>query len=80
MLLILFQLELHPYNPQHELCAYLLSKGIKPQAYSPLGSTNSPLLEDEDVAAIARKHSLQNSDVLLGYLCQCDPTLICSKN
>lgn len=57
------------YNPQHNLLAYLKSKGIVPQAYSPLGSTNSPLLKDEVVVEIANKHSLQPADVLLGYLC-----------
>ena len=62
------QLELHLYNPQHELVEYLKSKGIVPQAYSPLGSTGSPLLQDEDATAIAKKHGLQTSDVLLGYL------------
>ena len=62
------QLEIHLYNPQHELIEYLKARGITPQAYSPLGSTNSPLLQDETAAAIAQKHSLQTSDVLLGYL------------
>lgn len=62
------QLELHAYNPQHKLIAYLKSKGITPQAYSPLGSTNSPLLKDEVVVDIAKKHALQPADVLLGYL------------
>ena len=57
------------YNPQHELLAYLKSKGIVPQAYSPLGSSNAPLLTDNNVVQIAKKHSLQSSDVLLGYLC-----------
>ncbi|SJK98824.1 related to GCY1-galactose-induced protein of aldo/keto reductase family [Armillaria ostoyae] len=62
------QLEIHPYNPQHELIEYGRSKGIIPQAYSPLGSTNSPILKDEVVVAIAGKHSIQPSDVLLGWL------------
>jgi len=62
------QLELHIYNPQHKLIAYLRSKGIVPQAYSPLGSSNAPLLTDELVTEIAKKHSLQPADVLLGYL------------
>ncbi|GLB42464.1 putative aldo keto reductase [Lyophyllum shimeji] len=62
------QLELHVYNPQHRLVAYLKSKGIVPQAYSPLGSTNSPLLSDEKVLEIGKKHSLGASDVLIGYL------------
>ncbi|KAF8196064.1 NADP-dependent oxidoreductase domain-containing protein [Pholiota molesta] len=62
------QLELHIYNPQHKLLTYLKSKDIVAQAYSPLGSTNSPLLTDEVVVEIASKHSLQPADVLLGYL------------
>ena len=62
------QLELHVYNPQHQLLEYLKSKGIVPQAYSPLGSTGSPLLTDDQVSEIAKKHSLDSSDVLLGYL------------
>lgn len=56
------------YNPQHELMSYLKSKGIVPQAYSPLGSTDSPLMNDEVVVDIAKKHLLQPADVLLGYL------------
>ena len=56
------------YNPQHELLSYLNAKGITPQAYSPLGSSNSPLLTDDVVVQIATKHSLQPADILLGYL------------
>lgn len=66
-----FQLEIHVYNPQHELMDYLKSKGITPQAYSPLGSSNSPLLTDSDVVDIAKHHNLQPADVLLGYLRKC---------
>ena len=62
------QLELHVYNPQHELLSYMNAQGITPQAYSPLGSTNSPLLTDDVVVQIATKHSLKPSDILLGYL------------
>lgn len=62
------QLEIHLYNPQHNLVQWLKSKGIVPQAYSPLGSTNSPLLSDETASAIASAHGLQIPDVLLGYL------------
>ena len=64
----LSQLELHVYNPQHKLLSYLNAKGIVPQAYSPLGSSNSPLLTDDVVVQIATKYALQPSDILLGYL------------
>jgi glycerol 2-dehydrogenase (NADP+) len=43
-------------------------KGIKAQAYSPLGSTNSPLLKDEVVTAIAQKKGVEPSAILLAYL------------
>lgn len=56
------------YNPQHKLISYLRSKGIVPQAYSPLGSTNSPLLTDDKVVEIAQKHTINPSDILIGYL------------
>jgi glycerol 2-dehydrogenase (NADP+) len=46
------------------------SKKIVPQAYSPLGSTDAPLLTDESATEIAKKRGLKStSDVLLGYLC-----------
>nr|GAT46423.1 aldo-keto reductase [Mycena chlorophos] len=62
------QLELHVYNPQHKLLAYLRANNIRPQAYSPLGSAGSPLFTDEVVVELANKHGVQPSDVLLGYL------------
>ncbi|KAF8878717.1 NADP-dependent oxidoreductase domain-containing protein [Infundibulicybe gibba] len=62
------QLELHAYNPQHKLLAFVKSQGILPQAYSPLGSTNSPILNDEVVAELANRHLIKPADVLLGWL------------
>ncbi|KAG0695372.1 NADP-dependent oxidoreductase domain-containing protein [Suillus ampliporus] len=62
-------IELHLYNPELKLIDYLKSKKIVPQAYSPLGSTDSPLLADERATEIAKKRGLKStSDVLLGYL------------
>ncbi|GJJ15098.1 hypothetical protein Clacol_009373 [Clathrus columnatus] len=62
------QLELHLYNPQHKLLEYLKSHDIVPQAYSPLGSTGSPLLTDETAIQLATKYEVPVSAVLLGYL------------
>ncbi|KAF9225621.1 Aldo/keto reductase [Gyrodon lividus] len=62
------QLELHLYNPQLKLLEYLKSKTIVPQAYSPLGSTNSPLFSDVVATEIANKYGLKTPDILLGYL------------
>lgn len=62
------QVELHLYNPSHNLVAFLKSEGIVPQAYSPLGSTNAPLFQDELVQEIAKKHNVEPAQVLIGYL------------
>ena len=70
MRIYFFQLELHLYNPQHKLVEYLRSKGIYPQAYSPLGSTNSPLFDDELVVELSKKYEAQPAHVLLAYLGQ----------
>ena len=56
------------YNPDHKLAEYLKSKGIVPEAYSPLGSVGSPLLNDEVAVEIASKHNLTPADVLLAWL------------
>jgi len=61
------QVESHPYLPQHELVDYCKSKGIVFTAYSPLGSTQSPLLEDDVVVEIAKKHHASPSQVLISW-------------
>lgn len=63
------QLELHPYNPQHKLRAFLAEHGILAAAYSPLGSTTSTLLKDDVVLEIAAAHGdVEPAQVLLGWL------------
>ena len=61
------QVELHPYNPQHSLKAYCDAKGIVLEAYSPLGSNDSPLHSDETLKAIAAKHGVSVATVLISY-------------
>ncbi|POY75748.1 putative Glycerol 2-dehydrogenase (NADP(+)) [Rhodotorula taiwanensis] len=61
------QVELHPYLPQHELLEYLEKKGIVAEAYSPFGSTNSPLLTDQDIQKIADKHDVSVGTILISY-------------
>lgn len=61
------QVELHPYLPQHELIEYLEERGIVAEAYSPLGSTDSPLLKDEDIKQIADKHGVSVGTILISY-------------
>ncbi|KAK4047996.1 hypothetical protein OIV83_005030 [Microbotryomycetes sp. JL201] len=61
------QIELHPYLPQHELVEYLHKHDIMPQAYSPLGSTDSPLPKDPVVQKIADKHGVATGTILISY-------------
>ena len=70
------QLELHVYNPQKKLLSFMAEKGIRAQAYSPLGSTNSSLFKDEVVLEVAKSHGVEPSVILLAYLsesCLYDP-------
>lgn len=64
---ILLTVELHPYLPQHELVKYLQDKGIVVEAYSPLGSTDSPLLKDPKIVKIAEAHGVGAGNVLISY-------------
>ncbi|KAG0045859.1 hypothetical protein BGZ83_008923 [Gryganskiella cystojenkinii] len=61
------QVELHPENPQWGLLEYCNSKGIHLTAYSPLGSTDSPLIKREEIANIAKKHHSSNANVLIAW-------------
>ncbi|KAF8939172.1 hypothetical protein BGZ47_008280 [Haplosporangium gracile] len=61
------QVELHPENPQWELLEFCKSKGIQVTAYSPLGSTDSPLIKRDEISKIAEKHNTQNANVLIAW-------------
>lgn len=61
------QIESHPYCPQQEILDYCKEKGIHVTAYSPLGSTGSPLFDEEGVQEVAKKHKVKPGTVLLSY-------------
>ena len=71
------QVELHPYNPQHELLAYCAENDIQVTAYSPLGSGDRPasmkaadeppLLENETVLEIAEQVGVSAAQVLIAW-------------
>ncbi|KAI9314450.1 NADP-dependent oxidoreductase domain-containing protein [Dichotomocladium elegans] len=61
------QVELHPYFPQHELLAFCKQHGIHVTAYSPLGSTPSPILNDPRLVSISEKHQATPAQVLLAW-------------
>ncbi|KAK3056374.1 H/ACA snoRNP pseudouridylase subunit [Extremus antarcticus] len=61
------QIENHPYLPQQEISDFCKEKGILVEAYSPLGSTGSPLFDEEGVQEVAKKHNVGPGTVLLSY-------------
>ena len=61
------QIELHPYLPQFKLVEYLKSEGIVPEAYSPLGSTNTPILKDEVIVELAKNYDVQPAQIVIGW-------------
>ena len=61
------QIENHPYLPQQEIVDYCRAKGIHVTAYSPFGSTGSPMMKEEGVLEVAQKHGVEPGTVLLSY-------------
>jgi len=61
------QIENHPYLPQQEIVDFCKEKGILVQAYSPLGSTGSPLFKEDGVQEVAKKHNVGPGTVLISY-------------
>lgn len=59
------QIELHPSCPQSDLVDFCRKKGIVVTAYSPLGSDNSPLLQNEDVKKVADKYNSTPANILI---------------
>lgn len=61
------QVELHPLLPQDDLIEFCHKNNILIEAYSPLGSTESPLFEDSTIVEIARKYGVQPAQVLINW-------------
>lgn len=61
------QIENHPFLPQKEVVDLCREKGIHVTAYSPLGSTGSPLMELKEVRGVAEKYGVEPATVLLSY-------------
>ncbi|KAK6463014.1 Aldo/keto reductase [Scheffersomyces coipomensis] len=64
------QVELHPYLPQHKLLEFAKSKGIYLEAYSPLGSSDSPLFKDTTIVEIAEKNKVSAATILISWAVQ----------
>jgi glycerol 2-dehydrogenase (NADP+) len=61
------QVECHPLLPQTELINYCQSQGIVLEAYSPLGTSNSPFFKDEHLLSIAEKYDASVAQVLINW-------------
>lgn len=61
------QIENHPLLPQQEIVDFCRERGIHITAYSPLGSTGSPLMKNEIVTQIAKEAAVPPGTVLLSY-------------
>lgn len=61
------QIENHPLLPQQEILDICAENNILITAYSPLGSTGSPLMTDEHVVRVAKETGVGPSNVLLSY-------------
>ena len=61
------QVEPHPYAPLPELVDLCKKRGIAVTAYTPLGLAKAPMLEDPDVAAVAKELGVTASQVLLSW-------------
>ncbi|KAI3405671.1 GCY1 [Candida oxycetoniae] len=70
------QVETHPLLTQPELYDYLKSKNIVLEAYSPLGSTDSPLFKNEVVVDIAKKNKVEPAQVLVSWAIQRDTVVL----
>ncbi|CZR65726.1 probable aldehyde reductase [Phialocephala subalpina] len=61
------QIENHPSLPQQEIVDYCKAKGIHITAYSPLGSTGSPMFKEKAIVEVAEKRGITPASVLLSY-------------
>ncbi|UNI22283.1 H/ACA snoRNP pseudouridylase subunit [Purpureocillium takamizusanense] len=61
------QIENHPSLPQQEIVDLCRARGIHVVAYSPLGSTGSPLFAAEPVVRVAERRGVGPGTVLLSY-------------
>lgn len=61
------QLEGHPLLPQTELFNFCKEKGVVVEAWRPLGSSSSLLLENPEIVRIAEKHNAPVGSVLISW-------------
>ncbi|KAJ2549135.1 hypothetical protein IWW35_003886 [Coemansia sp. RSA 1878] len=62
------QIEVHPYNPEHELVKYCQSQNIAVTAFCPLGGGKISVMNDNLIKRIADAHSCTPAQVALSWL------------
>ncbi|KAF2862521.1 Aldo/keto reductase [Piedraia hortae CBS 480.64] len=61
------QIENHPLLPQDDVIKYCNVKGIIVEAYSPLGSSGSPLFSEDALNEVAKKHNVGPGTICISY-------------
>ncbi|PVH77751.1 Aldo/keto reductase [Cadophora sp. DSE1049] len=61
------QIENHPSLPQQEIVDFCKEKNIHITAYSPLGSSGSPMMKEKPILEVAEKRGVTPASVLLSY-------------
>ncbi len=61
------QIENHPSLPQQEIVNFCKAKGIHITAYSPLGSSGSPMMKEKPILEVAERRGITPASVLLSY-------------
>ncbi|WP_367295990.1 aldo/keto reductase [Levilactobacillus yonginensis] len=70
------QIETHPYFQQDEMHAYLESKGIAHEAWSPLGGGNNNALSDPVINELAAAHDVSAAQIILRWHVQREEIVI----
>lgn len=61
------QVEIHPLLPQYALCDFCKEHNIHVEAYSPLGGQGAPVLEDDIINEIAKRHNADSGNVVISW-------------
>lgn len=64
------QIEAHPLLPQPDLKEYLDQENILIEAYSPLGSAQSPLFKNDTIVSLAKKNNVEPAQILVSWALQ----------
>ncbi|GMM37855.1 trifunctional aldehyde reductase/carbonyl reductase (NADPH)/glucose 1-dehydrogenase (NADP(+)) [Saccharomycopsis crataegensis] len=62
------QVQLHPLLPEIELLEVANKYGVILEAYSPLGSQNTPVLKNEFISEIAKKNDIPAANVIFSWI------------